>query len=233
LLISLGAVFTIYYKQLFVKSPKTFMWITICTISLLSLMWIIDWIYQNYKKPKLLISFEFQEPWFKELPYFYDCNIKVEKPSRWIRVQIQNTSKSKIAHGCRVFISGVEYSPDGRKFQQVGFGQSQKLRWAEEEMNLYDPRDISHLERRLVDVFSVDPKYNKILIKWPEEWIANVDLFQRIGFYRLTIDTISEDAGSDTMKLKVRWTGQWDQINVQPVKGCGQIRRVSKYIIPK
>lgn len=174
---------------------------------------------QERTTPRLSISFEFREPWFIRLP---TSNIPDpltgqirSEPSWWVRVQIQNSSDSQIAHGCHVILRNVEYSIDEHSpFQPTEYGDSLKLRWASEQNAPFDPRDISYAERRFVDVFSTDPVYNVIDTKWETRLIANQKLFSRHGVYRLTIVAVSQDAGSATIKLIVRWDGVWNQVSV-------------------
>jgi hypothetical protein len=174
---------------------------------------------QEIVTPRLAISFEPQEPWIKKLP---TSNIPdpatgqiLNEPSWWIRVQLQNTSEAKIAHNCRVFLQNVEFSPNTQsQWQTTALGDSLQLRWAANSDKPFDPIHLSHGERRFIDVFSTDPVYKAILMKWSENLIANSKLFSDVGRYRLTIFAVSEDAGSATIRLVVDWNGQWDQVSV-------------------
>lgn len=169
--------------------------------------------------PNLSISFESQEPWLIKLPTSNIPDPKtgeiLQRPSWWVRVRIQNLSELKIAHRCRVFLQNVEFSPDDNSsFQTTGFSDSLQLRWAAAGNQPFEPYDISYAERRFIDVFSTDPVYNAILIKWNTDLIANQGLFSHKGIYRLTIIVSSEDAGSSNGILVVSWNGRWDEINV-------------------
>lgn len=168
--------------------------------------------------PKLKISFEQRHPWITKLPESTIPDLATGElrrvPSWWFGIQVHNLSSNNIAHACRVFLQDVEYSENGQYCFPTQFGNSQVLRWSQETTEPYSPRDISSLERRFADVLSVDPVYNAVLIKWQTEWQANKELFQRHGYYRLTICATSQDAGTVVKKLIVNWNGYWDQIDV-------------------
>ena len=172
-------------------------------------------------RPKLLISFEPKDPWVKWLPYSQMRDHKqpgsplVQAPSGWFRICIQ-CAGSAIAHGCRVFLQNVEYAAfNTSNFEQTEYGNSQPLRWAEDQITPYAPREISPLQKSFVDVASVDPVHNVVHVKWPSEWIANEHLFDRPGEYRLTICASSEDAGSRVAQCILRWTGKWDETELR------------------
>jgi len=67
------------------------------------------------------------------------------------------------------------------KYEEVGFGTSQLLRWSNQKGGEFDPKDISHLARFQVDVLSVDAEHQRIFVKWrPPEWQVNEKLFDAL-----------------------------------------------------
>lgn len=171
--------------------------------------------------PGIELSYKQESPWLCKLgssniPDPFKADYILDSPSWWYRVQIKNLSTSNIARQCQVFISDIEYSKEGLDYEESDFGGSLTLRWANESANPFGIKDISSAERIFVDILSVDPIYKEILIKWQDKWIAYKDIFKRTGFYRLTVGAKSENAGSSIIKLIVKWTGKWDEIDVQP-----------------
>lgn len=169
---------------------------------------------------KLELSFDFKEPWFIKLPTSNIPNPAtgelINAPSWWVRIKIQNTSQFNVVDGCKAFLKEVEFSIDGQSdYEPTEYGDSLELRWAADEASPFGNHQISYAENRFIDIFSTDPVYNAILVKWNIDLIAHTRLFERQGFYRLTVVARSQNSGIATIKLVVQWTGVWDQVTVR------------------
>jgi hypothetical protein len=141
---------------------------------------------EEERTPALRIIFEPRAPWVERVEKAVTqprsnpaapLSEWVETDSRWFKPQIQNTSPVKTARQVRVYLTNVEMMKNG-KYEEVGFGTSQLLRWSNQKGGEFDPKDISHLARFQVDVLSVDAEHQRIFVKWrPPEWQVNEKLF--------------------------------------------------------
>jgi hypothetical protein len=194
-------------------------------------------------RPKICATFLPKDPWIKKLAKSNITtyhNVRDSKeilpmvqqaPSWWFRVCVQN-NQEVISHGCMPYLTSIEYSPDGKDFESTGFANSQPLRWAETDGDEHASRNIVPLQRCYVDVLSVDPIYKSILMKWPDAWIANEDIFTRHGLYRLTLSISSEDGGNAILILILKWNGIWDQteMTVGDLFGAGELTRINRTV---
>lgn len=172
--------------------------------------------------PKVILSFGSKPPWCIRLPRSNipkpGSNTIVEAPSRWFRVKVENAGLAAPAHGVTVALIRVEYFYEG-EFRETAFAVPQILRWAEAAETGFAEVEVRHLQPKFVDILSVDPIHNRILIKWPTSWIAYESLFDNVGTYRLTIAATSAEGKGSTVQLKLLWTGNWETAEVANVAG--------------
>jgi hypothetical protein len=172
-------------------------------------------------RPRLQLSFEPKPPWCTQIensnvPRLTEPEI-VKAPSRWFRVKVINPEPATPVRAVTPAIVAVRYFHDGA-FQETSFAVPQKLRWAETpDPVAYSPHDLLHLEPKLIDVISLDPIQNRVVVKWPTEWIANQRLFEGVGKYRLTIAVSPAEGEGSQVDLDLNWTGDWATAEVTNV----------------
>jgi hypothetical protein len=166
--------------------------------------------------PKLSLSFEQRPPWISRIE---DSNIPTPEnsqntaPSIWFSVRVVNHRPGVTVKGCRAALTAIEVLRDGR-WAPTRFSSSLPLRWAE-SLDGHQRIDLPHEEIRLANVLSVDPTWNRIQVKWDQNWKVNERIFDEPGQYRLTIVASSVEGVSASIQLIVTWTGRWDDTTVR------------------
>jgi hypothetical protein len=179
--------------------------------------------FQAMASGPLQFAFEPKDPWVQRIPDARTMPASnpdptlhlaqwVKTDSLWFRVQPKNVRPSRLVRGVRVFLTNAE-ALRGGAFSDIGFGTQRQVRWANDEVTPFEPRDLHHLEKQYVDVLSVDDVHNKVFIKWPAlpRWLAYEKLFESPGVYRLTLIATSSDGEGASIRLNLLWSGRWDQ----------------------
>jgi hypothetical protein len=200
-------------------TPNWFVWLFIATC--LVAWWLLNYATELRGRlaPKVELSYEPKEPWERYLSYSsipLPNNPQNQAPSRWFRVRVHNPERAVRVMGCSVALVRVEYWVNFC-YVDTGFAVPQKLRWSETHDAPYGPRDIAHAESAYVDLISLDPVHNKVLVKWPENWIANERLFENVGDYRLTVAATPAVGEATVLTLVLKWTGDWATAQLRSV----------------
>lgn len=171
---------------------------------------------------RFALTFEPKDPWVKYIPNartqprsnpdpLLPHDQWVETKSKWYRVLPQNSKPGTVVRGVRLFLSNVETMRDA-VFAGSGFGSQRPVRFANDDVSPFEPRDIHYGENHYVDVLSIDAEHEKIFVKWPAmpRWLEYEHIFDAAGVYRLTIIATASDGTGDKLLLVLLWLGRWD-----------------------
>lgn len=168
-------------------------------------------------RARLSLRFEPSEPWRRrvekaQIPHGLRTFVA---PALFFRIEVVAETEA-VAHGCRVWFRSLERCSNPYAYESTIYDGSSQLRWAQDVETPFAPRTVSGASRQYIDVLSVDGVHNRVIIKWPQDWLAHDALFDAPSIYRLTIASTSDDAGLSQIVLFLVWTGKWEQTQVYP-----------------
>lgn len=198
--------------------------VVVIAVVLITLWWLLEFATKLRKTltPKLKIIYGPEEPWVRyltngrtprELPTSTSANIIEWTDTKlyYFRFFVQNPHPNTIVHGCRAFLIDVEFQ-ENDVFCPTAYADTLQLAWASTDLGArFGSKDIPHLTNVYSDILSVDEVHNQVFPKWSQDQIVNKGLFERPGTYRLTVLVSSEDGGECVAKLRLEWTGRWDE----------------------
>ena len=207
-----------------VINGSSFMLATIGAVILTLFVGVVSKAYRQEQegKSKLSLTYQNEEPWKKGL--LVDTQPKtnpnapreqwVKCDSWWYRLVVTTLSPVAIARGVKVYLTEVEFL-ENDEFKNLNLGTSQQLRWAEQIPDPYGPRDIHPDTRWLIDLISVDNEHHKIGVKWLSNFFVHDPLFEKHGTYRITVIAAQDAGASQTMKLIMKWDGNWQNLQMK------------------
>jgi hypothetical protein len=139
-----------------------------------------------------------------------------EHQAIFFRVKVTNR-KPALAKGCRVFLTNIEQQDSTGSFvTSTDYCESLQLGWAVRN-EPFEAVDVPRGVPFFVDVISTRSIDRIFRPQIPLFALRYVQLFQTPGTYRLTIVASGDDVKPATLRLVVKWTGEWNRAEVSRV----------------
>ncbi len=198
------------------------LWITILA-SVLGLTGVVVWgalkratNTEDRIRPRVEVSFEPTQPWVHRItgnvPNPHTGRV-ADAECIFVRVMVRNPSPSDAVLGCTATLLDILRQDDDGSLVPTIYSDTLALRWAAREPTTeFQPINIPPKSRVFIDLLSVDEVFNTILVKWPMNLISNSHIFDGAGTFVFVINVAANTGGTEEIKVGVKWTGQWDQI---------------------
>jgi hypothetical protein len=163
-------------------------------------------VFQEYiKRPVIVCSFDND----KDVKTQYNTPgvDPPERPSRWLRVRLENIKGRRVAKNSRAFLIGIQRFLENGQVEDVFPNDVRQLLWEHQPPEQMG-RDLLPGVVHRVDVLGA--------ISGDRVLSVRVVPFSRInvpGKYRLRIQAAAEDAVGDEITLVVKWDGSWESLS--------------------
>lgn len=131
--------------------------------------------------------------------------------SAWVRVGVHN-ARGASALRCRGYLAKIEEwdDRDGR-FRQGWFFDTAQLAWSSRGPFAYEPTDIPRGITQFLDVVSSpsDAPHPHFRLATQFKPYREAALGMYLGLFRFTIVIAGDNFKPKTIRLRYRWTGQW------------------------
>jgi hypothetical protein len=128
----------------------------------------------------------------------------------WILLLVRNGTRTTI-QGCVAHLISIHFRETiDLEYREVPYQQSGPLL-----MKDHGPMEILPSVPQGINVFAVDEIDNRIRILWRDQLQTNDAIFEKHGFYKLTVLVSSSNAGHLERALELEWRGVFERPRVR------------------
>jgi hypothetical protein len=133
-------------------------------------------------------------------------------PAWYVLLRLTSDSDAPI-HGCTAHFVRLDFKEKfNEPYQRLSYSRSEPL-----SLGGFDPFELRPRLIEHINVCAIDQIDQRIRMQWKQQLQVYEHLFDKPGFYKLTIRVATDNAGCDQKDLEIDWRGVFERPRVRLV----------------